>query len=185
MRRRWQTALAVAVAAIALAGPSAAHDGPPFPMVEDRRVGPYEVEVWTDPDIGTGTFFVVLQSPEGTQALPEPLRVQVTVEPVSGRLPPAVYAARRGAAREGLRYDAEVAFDRGEWWHVAVGIDWPGGSQTLTSKVEATPDGQIGPVGLVIFALPFAAVGALWLKASRRRRALAQAATRPRAAQHA
>ena len=40
-------------------GPALAHDGPPFPILEGIRAGPYQVQVWTDPDIGIGEFFMV------------------------------------------------------------------------------------------------------------------------------
>ena len=43
-----------------------AHDGPPFPILVDQKVGPCMISVWTDPDVGTGTFFVIVS------ALPNP-----------------------------------------------------------------------------------------------------------------
>ena len=149
--------------------PLAAHEGPPFPILVDREVGPYRVSVWTDPDIGTGIFFVVLEPADGGE-MPEPSRVEVGVRPVSGRLDEAVYAAEAQRVRHGARYYTEVAFDRGEMWHVRVRIDGPGGGGELHAEVEATPDGTIGPIGLVLYALPFLAVGFLWLKAYLRRR---------------
>ena len=47
-----------------------AHSGPPFPIVSARKVGPYDISLWTDPDAtddGTraGRFWIVLARAEG------------------------------------------------------------------------------------------------------------------------
>src|SRR5207248_8689403 len=72
------------------------HDGPPFPIVEQRRFGPYIVSVWTDPDVGPekGKFFVILKPAPGTE-LPEELDVKVCVQPKSGRLKEECYDAEK------------------------------------------------------------------------------------------
>ncbi len=145
------------------------HEGPPFPIIEGASVGPYVVAVWTDPDIGTGTFFVVMQPAEGQDFI-EPSLVEVAVQPVSGRLPWASYPAEPKRSRSGVSYFTEVAFDQGEFWHVRIRIEGPQGGGVLESEVEATPDGTIGPIGLLVYVLPFLAVGFLWLKAFLRRR---------------
>src|SRR5690606_31855498 len=69
-RVRRSTAAWLLVAGLLLPAPVRAHEGPPFPIIVDERVGPYVVSVWTDPDIGIGTFFVVLEPP-GDDPLPE------------------------------------------------------------------------------------------------------------------
>ena len=51
------------------AGRAAAHEGPPYPVLVDQRVGPRLVSLWGDPDIGTATFFVVIE-PLEDRALP-------------------------------------------------------------------------------------------------------------------
>lgn len=152
-----------------LAPPLRAHEGPPFPIIVDAQAGPYVVSVWTDPDIGTGTFFVILE-PTGDAPMPTPTRVQVGVRPVSGRLGEVLYDAEAQSVRYGARYFTEVAFDQGEFWKVRIVIEGPEGGGELTSEVEATPDGPIGPIGLLVYLLPFVAIGALWLKAVLRRR---------------
>lgn len=146
-----------------------AHEGPPFPLLVDEHVGPYVVSVWTDPDIGTGTFFVVLEPLEGG-TLPSVTTVRVGIAPASGRLPEVRYPMEPQPVRYGARYYAEVSFDRGELWQVRVLIDGSEGGGELRARVEATPDGTIGPVGLIVYLLPFLAVGFLWLKAALRRR---------------
>jgi hypothetical protein len=55
-------------------------------------------------------------------------------------------------------------------WRVRVRLDGSEGGGTLAAEVEATPDGTIGPIGLVVYLVPFLAIGFLWLKAAVRRR---------------
>lgn len=160
--------LAVLLCGLA-ASPSLAHEGPPFPILVDRRAGPYVVDVWTDPDIGTGTFFVVLEPPEG-ESLPARTAVRIGVRPVSGRLPEAVYEAVAQPVRQGARYFAEVPFDRGGRWRVRILLDGSEGRGELAAEVEPTPDGTLGPGELILYLLPFLAVGFLWAKAALRRR---------------
>lgn len=156
--------------------PSSAHEGPPFLIITDHDMGPFIVSVWTDPDIGTGTFFVVLE-PHENQELPDDIRVEVGVAPTSGRLDEEVYQATAQPVRYGARYLAEVQFDRGEMWGVRVTIESANGGGTVTAEVEATPDGGIGPLGMVVYLLPFVAVGLLWLKVVLRKRKLKAASS--------
>lgn len=151
------------------AGPAAAHEGPPFPILMDQPAGPYVASVWSDPDIGTAQFFVILEPPKG-RSLPQGTRVRVGVQPVSGRLAEAVYEAKPQTGRQEGHYFTEVQLDRGGMWRVRVLLDSPQGGGELTTEVEATPDGTIGPIALLIYPLPFLAVGFLWWKAALRRR---------------
>lgn len=162
--------LVLPVLLLLFAGEVRAHEGPPFPIVVDQRVDPYLVSVWTDPDIGIGTFFVVLE-PAAGDALPADTAVEVCVTPVSGRLEEACYTAEPQPVRYGARFYAEVGFDQGEMWTVRAAVRSAEGGGVVTTEVEATPDGSIGPIGLVVYLLPFLAVGFLWLKAALRRRA--------------
>ena len=143
-----------------------AHEGPPFPIIVDHEVGPYLVSVWTDPDIGIGTFFVVFEPNPEAQNISMKIRsVEVGVEPVSGRLEEVLYPAETQRTRKGARYFAEVEFDQGEMWHVRVVIEGDGWGEELNSEVEATPDGSIGPIVILIYAFPFVLVGILWVRA--------------------
>ena len=174
--RQVLAALWLVVALIAPGTAAHAHEGPPFPIIVDERVGPYAVSVWTDPDIGTGTFFVVLEPVEG-EDLPEGSLVRIGVRPVSGRLDEVLYDAAPQPVRYGERHYAEVAFDHGDLWRVRVLISGPEGGGEVLAEVEATPDGTIGPIGLLLYALPFVAVGFLWVKAVMRRRTVSFRAT--------
>ena len=154
-----------------LCAPAArAHSGPPFPILVDQRVGPYVASVWTDPDIGTGTFFVILEAPKGG-SLPAQAAVRIGVQPVSKRLPEVLYEAEPQSVKEGARYFTKVKFDKGGMWHTRILID---GSE-LRADVEPTPDGIIGPFASLVYALPFLGIGFLWIKAALRRRSPAAA----------
>jgi len=150
--------------------PAGAHQGPPFPILVDKPVGPYVASVWTDPDIGTGTFFVVLDAPKGHK-LPAKTSVRIGVQPVSKRLPEVFYDGEPQRVDEGARYLAKVRFDKGEMWRTRIVIGGSEGGGELAAEVEATPDGILGPLGSLVYALPFLAVGFLWIKAVLRRRA--------------
>lgn len=163
-RQPWWNTMILGLCLAVFAPETQAHEGPPFPIIVDEQVGPYLVSVWTDPDIGTGTFFIIME-PISDDGLPEITYVQVGVEPVSGRLEEEIYTAESQPVRYGARYYTEVQFDQGEMWKVRVVIEGPGWGGELHSEVEATPDGTIGPIGLLLYALPFIGVGVLWFRA--------------------
>jgi hypothetical protein len=160
-----------------LAPPAAAHEGPPYPILVDRPAGPYVVSVWADPDVGIGTFYVMLDAPAGGTA-PEATRVEVAVQPESGRLPEARHPATRQRTRQRVQYLAEVPFDAEERWRVRILLQSPGGGGELATAVAVTPPG-LGPFDLLLYLSPFLAVGFLWLRAVLfRRRAQGPAAAR-------
>src|SRR3984957_8457279 len=79
--------------ALALAIPAAAHNGPPFPIITDQRVGPCIVSLWVHPDVGVSSpFFVILEPPQGG-SIPNDLKIQIGIQPESGRLAEVVYPA--------------------------------------------------------------------------------------------
>ncbi len=141
-----------------------AHAGPPFPILVDQKAGPYVASVWNDPDVGTGTFFVVLEpNLPGT-------RVRIGLQPVTGRLPEAFYPTEAQPMPDGVRYFTLAPLDKEEMWRVRVFLEGPRGGGELSAEVEATPDGVLGPWASLIYVVPFLGVGLLWLKAAMRRR---------------
>jgi hypothetical protein len=145
-----------------------AHNGPPFPIIENRRVGPCVISLWTHPDVGTGAFFVFVEPiPGGT--VPKDLKVQIGVQPESGRLPEVVYSADQEDSRGQLQYKALVDFDRDEFWRVRLLLESSQGRGVEFSRVEATPVG-FGKWDLLFFLLPFLAVGFLWFRGMSRHR---------------
>ena len=137
-----------------------AHDGPPFPIVLDELHGPYKVSVWTDPDVGTGTFFVFVDRQDGEST--EDVRVRLSVTPTSGRLVEATYLTERQVIGRRIQYFGEVEFDAQEYWNVRVTIDGPPGKAEVVAEVEATPPG-LGRWDLLLYLFPFVLLGGLWV----------------------
>ena len=107
---------------MALASPAGAHNGPPFPNMVDRHVGPNVISLWTHPDVGMGTFWIMMEPPRGT-AVSKDLKIEIGVQPVSGRLQEKSYAARLDSSSAQVQYIVEAPFDAQELWriHVAAG----------------------------------------------------------------
>ena len=142
---------------------ASAHEGPPYAMIVDKKVGPCLVSIWGDPDIGVGTFFFILEPLEGS-TVPEDMKVQIGIQPVTGRLPEAHYAATREAVRGRVQYKADVPFDREELWRLRLTLRSSRGSGEVITNVEVTPPGY-GRWDMLLYLFPFLAVGALWLRA--------------------
>src|SRR5688572_12373430 len=83
--------------------PALAHEGPPYPIIVDKAAGPCMLSVWADPDVGTGTFFIILEPHEGG-AIPPDIKVEIAVRPLSGRLPEARYSGEREQLRGRLQF---------------------------------------------------------------------------------
>jgi hypothetical protein len=142
-----------------------AHEGPPYPLFVDQKVGPYVVSVWTDPDVGDALFFVIVNPAD---QLPPDLRVQLGVQPASGRLPEAVYSGERENVQGQMQYRAQVHFDAEELWRVRVRLESALGNAETIATVEATPPGY-GRWDLLVYLLPFLGVGILWAVAMMRK----------------
>jgi hypothetical protein len=155
--------------AFALAIPAAAHNGPPFPIITDQRVGPCIVSLWVHPDVGVSSpFFVILDPPQGG-AIPNDLKIQIGIQPESGRLPEVVYPAWRERLRGQAEFKTEVQFDADEMWRVRLILESSQGRGEALSRVEATPPG-FGRWDLLLYLLPFLGVGFLWFRAIAKRR---------------
>jgi hypothetical protein len=151
-----------------------AHDGPPFPIVSNQISGPYSISVWTDPDTTDdrtpgGQFWVTLEPAGGVKAVPAGTTATVSIRPLD----------RSGTAREGRaaaasgdvgRQFVALVMDHEGRFAVRVTVDGPSGRGQVESQVEATYDRR-PPRGLVIlYLMPFVAVGVLWMKVLLRRR---------------
>jgi hypothetical protein len=148
--------------------PACAHNGPPFPIIENQKIGPCIASLWTHPDVGTGTFFVLLDPLPGGR-IPDDLKIGIGVQPESGRLPEVVYPATREDTRGQVEYKALADFDRDEFWRIRLIVQSSQGSGELLSRVEATPPG-FGRWDLLLYLLPFLAVGFLWFRGMTRSR---------------
>lgn len=146
---------------------TSAHEGPPFPIIVDKNVGPWIVSVWTDPDVGESAFFVVI-NPQPGGAIPNDLKVELGVQPTSGRLAEVLHPAQREDLRDQVQYKATIFLDAQEMWRVRVILASAQGTGEASATVEATPPGY-GRWDLLIYLLPFVVVALLWLRAVTRR----------------
>lgn len=145
---------------LVLPTPASAHNGPPFPIIENKKVGPCIVAVWTHPDVGTGAFYVFVEpAPGGT--VPDDLKIKIGVQPVTGRLPEAFYVAERVKSHGQVQYNAQAEFDRQELWRVRLVIQSSQGGGEARTQVEVTPPG-FGRWDLLLYLLPFLIVAFLW-----------------------
>ena len=164
MKRAWLKSILSGLAFVFICSAGAnAHEGPPYAVIVDKLVGPCLVSVWADPDVGIGTFFVILEPPEGG-TIPEDLKVEVEVQPASGRLPESHHAAVREGVSGRVQYKAEVPFDREELWRVRFTLQSSRGGGEIATDIEVTPPGY-GRWDLLLYLFPFLALGYLWLRA--------------------
>jgi hypothetical protein len=151
--------------------PVSAHNGPPFPIVENKRVGNCTIALWTHPDVGTGAFYVFVEPAPGTN-VPADLKIEIGVQPVTGRLPEALYAAQRVKSHGPVEFNAQAEFDKQELWRVRLVIQSLQGSGEATTQVEVTPPG-FGRWDLLLYLFPFLLIAILWFRGvsrARRRR---------------
>jgi len=156
------------VALLAWHDAAVAHEGPPFPILVDESIPGYLVSVWGDPDVGTGTFYVILDPVDSSSAGDN--SVDVWVQPVSGRLPRATYKAQREELKGQTQFVAYPQFDTEEPWTIGFVVHrHPAGTTSeLTADVEVTPPGY-GPWDLIIYLVPFLLFGGMWCLALLRR----------------
>jgi hypothetical protein len=150
---------------------ASAHNGPPFPIIENKKVGPCIVALWTHPDVGTGAFYVFVKPASGA-TFPDDLKIKIGVQPVTGRLPEKFYEAEPVKTRGQVQYNAQADFDRQELWRVHLVIQSSQGAGEATAQVEVTPPG-FGRWDLLLYLLPFLLVALLWFRGitrARRRR---------------
>ena len=164
-------ALTFAFFAIFFCAPAWAHIGPPYPIMQNRKVGPFDVEVWSNPDVGTGSFYVIIDPRKGSGlSVPADMKVQVAVQPVSKRLPVAVYAAQREKLLDHVEFTTQVPFDKEETWHVHITFSSTTVNGAADTDVSVTPT-LLGRWDLLLFLLPFAGICVLWFKAATVKRA--------------
>jgi hypothetical protein len=160
--------------AAALLWPStlAAHDGPPFPIVSDRRGGAYTISVWTDPDTTDdgspgGQFWIVLGAQRGE--VPAGTHVTISVTPLEPVGAPRSMSAAPQRGDTATQY-AELTLGQEGRYAVRVAIDGPLGDAAIESEVTATYDLRPPLFAVVLYIAPFVLVGLLWTKLLIRRR---------------
>lgn len=123
------------------------------------------ITVWSNPDVGNGSFFVIIDPPRGA-TVPSDMKVQVAVQPASGRLPEKAYGAWREKLLDRVEFKTDVPFDKEETWKIRVLISSSQVNGEADTDVEVTP-ALLGRWDLLLFLLPFLGVGFLWFKAAR------------------
>ena len=165
----------VVVGVMAVAAPAAcAHDGPPYPIVSDRQVGPYLVSIWTDPDTTDdgspgGQFWVQVDPLDQSRALPDGTQARVAIQP-RDRNGPELQATAAPVRGDATNQFASLVMDHEGRFTVRVRIVGPLGGAAVESEVDATYDLRPSPYLLPVYVLPFVVVGLLWGRLLVRRR---------------
>ena len=73
--------------------------------------GPCGRFVWTHPDVGTGVFYVIVEPVPGG-AIPPDLKIEIGVQPVTGRLAEVIYPTQLENQRGQVQYRTQAEFDR-------------------------------------------------------------------------
>jgi hypothetical protein len=164
------------LAAVLVCGPAVvtAHDGPPFPILSNQNAGPYEVSIWTDPDTtddgsAGGQFWVTLRAVGEDRELPAATRVEVSIRP-TGRDGPTLTGVAEPVDGLASRQFVALVMDHEGRFHVQTVITGPLGRAEVESRVDATYDLRPPLAMIVVFVMPFALVGGLWIKLLLRRR---------------
>jgi hypothetical protein len=165
---RWGFSIWLVLVIVAWPAASQAHVGAPYPVLLEEAVGPYQVSALADPDVGKGTFYVLVTLASGE---PSPAGTTVTawVEPADGHQAPSGHPAERQETRYGERFVAKVPFDAEGPWQVRLAIEGPAGDGEVTFPVRVTASG-LGWLATVACLLPFVVLGGLWLRGSLRQR---------------
>jgi hypothetical protein len=151
-----------------------AHSGPPYPIVEDRIVGAYQVSLWTDPDAtddqsAAGKFWITLRPARAGQSIPVDTRVDVSIRPLDR--PGGERTARAEPInRDAGRQFAALVMDHEGPFAVHVTVDGALGPGALDSNVDATYDLRPRPALIALFVLPFLLIGFVWGKLLIKRR---------------
>ncbi len=161
-----RSAIALVLSSFCVCSPAWAHIGPPYPILQNRKIGPFNVEVWSNPDVGTGSFYIIIDPPRGSSiTVPADMKVLVTVQPVSKRLPEATYGAWREKLLDHVEFKTLVPFDKEETWHIRIRFASSVASGDADTDVPVTPT-LLGRWNLMLFLLPFVGIGVLWFKAA-------------------
>jgi hypothetical protein len=169
MRRLW---LCVGLLLVAMVRPSTtmAHVGAPYPVLLEEQVGPYTVSVLADPDVGTGTFYVMVAWADG-ESTPSGTVVTVWATPADGHGMETAFSAERQETRFGERFVARAQFDAKGPWEIRLTVEGPAGAGEITFPVVVTSAGT-GWLATLMCLVPFVILGLLWLRGMRRQRAI-------------
>jgi hypothetical protein len=169
-----RTGAAVAVLWLTASVVIRAHEGPPFPIVQDQIAGGYRVSLWTDPDTTDdrspgGQFWVRLAPARPAGTLPSGTRATVSVSPLD-RQGPQEQQAAAPVKGDVTNQFASLVMDHEGRFAVHVAITGPLGDATVDAQVAATYNLRPPPLLLLVYVAPFVAIGILWLRIVSKRR---------------
>jgi hypothetical protein len=164
--------LATGLGIVMLSASLHAHNGPPFPIVTTRGVGPYELSVWADPDTtddgsAGGQFWVTLKGASGG-TVPANTRARIAIRSVEGGA--IVSATTKPENGEISRQFAALLMDHEGKYSVRVDIDGGLGAASVEADVDATYDLRPPRPLLFLYLAPFVLAAFLWIKLLLRRR---------------
>jgi hypothetical protein len=174
----WLVVMIAAAIAAAAARPQA-HDGPPFPVVQDRTAGPYRISIWTDPDATDdgsqgGQFWVLIEPADQAVLLPADTLASVSITPLD-RSGPGRKGRTAPVSGDVRRQFVALLIDHEGRHAVRAAIEGPLGAAAVDAQVEATYDLRPAPIMLAVYVMPFVLAGFLWAKLLLRRRSLPRA----------
>ncbi len=124
------------------ARPVRAHSGGLYPVLLDREVGPYRVDLWIDPDLGGGEVQIRVRTGAGDPLpRPEALRVELTLTPEGPEGSVLAVTARW----DGEGFVARVPFGVPGPWQGRVRIAGPEGGGEATFPVQVLPPTRSEP----------------------------------------
>lgn len=142
------------------------HDGPPYPIVVDHPLESGRLDVWADPDVGEGTFIMLIK--DSRLASTDAFRISMRARSNRGPHSFVDYVAKRDEELEksagSVAFVGKVPFDHEGSWRVGFLVE----GEIIEVDVDVTPPGP-NRVEFLIYLLPFIGVGFLWGKKMLRR----------------
>ncbi len=157
--------------------PAHAHSGAPYPLLLDEPVGPYRLTVWTDPDVGQGTFIITGKFADGTSFHPS-TTVTLTAEPLDGHASAQTFSAKVTQGRDGKEFRVVVPFDQEGKWNVVISVQGEKGTVQVERVVDVTAQGN-SLWSILLWSAPFLGLALLWAYAVLRSRRKGNNAIRP------
>ena len=100
-------------------------------------------------------------------SVPGDLKIDLGIQPNTNRLPEVIYPMQRDNGRGEVQYNAQVEFDKQDFFKVRVHVQSSAGSGDVLSQVEATPQG-FGRWDLLFYLLPFLFIAAMFYRGGKK-----------------
>lgn len=151
----------------------ASHEGPPFPILVNRKSGSFLVSVWTDPDLGEGKFFLDFKSAPENQDTILPQKVKISAHHLSQDKERIFFESANPGLNNSPFFQGTIPFDRTGNWEVFINWESDGKrGEGVSFQVEVTPPGGPSPLDFGLILIPFiglAVLGGMCLVKGKRR----------------